>query len=135
MSKKKWPPLEAREVLAILRNLGLAYSHSKGGHDFYKGKRGGLACTVTFDEKQAPFDDFLLRSMADQARATREEWYGALERSASAAPPNLDPSIPVRCPACGVKVAFQRTDGGTNVYRCQTHGRVTLPPDGMIVVG
>jgi len=135
MSRKKWPPLEARDVLTILRSLGLTLSHSKGGHDFYKGTRGGKACTVTFDAKQAPFEAFLLKSMADQARASRDEFYGALERPSASQTRNLDPSIPVCCPTCGTRLAFSSASGGTNFYQCGTHGLVTLPPDGMIRIG
>ena len=32
-----WPPLDLRELLGILFSLGLTYSTSTGGHDFYVG--------------------------------------------------------------------------------------------------
>lgn len=77
-----WPPLELRELLEILAALGLTYSHSKGGHDFYKGVRGGLPCTVTVSAHCAPFGVDLIKFMCDQARSNRKEFYGATERTA-----------------------------------------------------
>ena len=46
-----WPPLELREVKTILTALGLQYSHSSGGHDFWKGVRNGVPRKVTVDPK------------------------------------------------------------------------------------
>lgn len=77
-----WPPLELREIKAILNALGLSYAHSKGGHDFYKGTRNEKPCTVTVDPKCAPFSATLLKYMCDQARCTREEFYGATDKTA-----------------------------------------------------
>jgi predicted RNA binding protein YcfA (HicA-like mRNA interferase family) len=78
-----WPPLELREVLAILTALGLSYSHSKGGHDFYKGTRNGKPCTVTVDPKNAPFSVDLLQSMCKQAGSNRKEFYSATKATAA----------------------------------------------------
>ena len=78
-----WPPLELREVMAILAALGLSYSHSKGGHDFYKGKRHGVPCSVTVDPKCAPFSVDLLQSMCKQAGSNRKEFYGATKATAA----------------------------------------------------
>lgn len=77
-----WPPLELREVIAILTTLGFLPSGSKGGHDFYVGERNGRRCKVTVDPKCAPFDDYLLQSMCKQANCKREEFYGATEKTA-----------------------------------------------------
>lgn len=77
-----WPPLEVREVTAILTALGFSYSHSKGGHDFYKGTMNGTACTVTVDAKCGPFGVYLLKMMCAQAGCTRAQFYGATEASA-----------------------------------------------------
>jgi predicted RNA binding protein YcfA (HicA-like mRNA interferase family) len=78
-----WPPLELREVRAILTALGLRYSHSKGGHDFWKGVRHGKGCTVTVASHSAPFGADLIQFMADQARANRKEFYGATASTAA----------------------------------------------------
>ena len=72
-----WPPLELREVEAILTVLGLSYSHSNGGHDFWKGVRNGVPCKVTVDPKCAPFSPYLLQCMCKQADSKRKEFYGA----------------------------------------------------------
>ena len=72
-----WPPLELRHVLEILRNLGLTYTGSKGGHDFYEGVHNGQKRKVTVDPKVAPFGADLLKSMCKQAGCARQEFYGA----------------------------------------------------------
>lgn len=74
---KRWPPLELREVVAILTALGLSYSHTKGGHDFYKGLRNGKGQRVTVDPKNSPFSDDLLQWMCQQSGASRDEFYNA----------------------------------------------------------
>jgi predicted RNA binding protein YcfA (HicA-like mRNA interferase family) len=79
---KKYPPLTAAEVVAILKSLGFIYSHSGGGHDFYKKTHSGKAHTVTVDAKYSPFDDFLLKSMIAQSGYTREQFYGATKNTA-----------------------------------------------------
>jgi predicted RNA binding protein YcfA (HicA-like mRNA interferase family) len=78
-----WPPLELREVLAILAALGFSYSRSNGGHDFYKGIRNGVPHMVTVDPKYAPFSEDLLRSMCKQAGSNRKEFYGAIKSAAA----------------------------------------------------
>ncbi len=78
-----WPPLEVREVRAILTALGLTYSHSRGGHDFWKGIRHGQPCTVTVDPKCAPFSPDLLQSMCKQAGSNRKAFYGATKKTAT----------------------------------------------------
>lgn len=77
-----WPPLELREVLGILTELGFTYHHSKGGHDFYKATRNGEEHTVTVDPKCAPFGVDLLKFMCDQAGSNRKEFYGATKATA-----------------------------------------------------
>ena len=78
-----WPPLELREVKTILTALGLQYSHSSGGHDFWKGVRNGVPRKVTVDPKCAPFSQDLLQSMSKQAGSNRAEFYGATPRTAA----------------------------------------------------
>lgn len=82
---KKYPPLETREVVAILRELGFQYSHSEGGHDFYKGSHTGKNWKVTVDPKASPFGDFLLKSMISQAGVTRDQFYAATKGTAAKA--------------------------------------------------
>lgn len=82
---KKYPPLETREVVAILRELGFQPSHSEGGHDFYKGSHSGKNWKVTVDPKASPFGDFLLKSMISQAGVSRDQFYGATKNTASKA--------------------------------------------------
>jgi hypothetical protein len=78
-----WPPLELREVIAILAAFGIHYSHSSGGHDFYVGFLNGQKRKVTVDPKYAPFDAYLLSSMCAQAGLGRKEFYGATKGTAA----------------------------------------------------
>ena len=78
-----WPPLELREVLAILGALGFSYKNSRGGHDFYVATHNGRKRKVTVDPKCAPFDEYLLQSMCKQAGSNRKEFYGATKSSAA----------------------------------------------------
>jgi len=78
-----WPPLELREVEAILRALGLSRTHHEGGHAFWKGTRHGRPCKVTVDAKCAPFSVDLLQSMCKQANSNRTEFYGATPGTAA----------------------------------------------------
>jgi predicted RNA binding protein YcfA (HicA-like mRNA interferase family) len=80
---RAWPPLQLREVLAILSALGFSYKNSRGGHDFYVTVRAGKKYKVTVDPKCAPFDQFLLQSMCKQAGANRAEFYGATPGTAA----------------------------------------------------
>ena len=82
---KKYPPLTDREVTAVLRELGFQYSHSEGGHDFYKGTHSGKNWKVTVDPKESPFNDFLLKSMISQAGVSRDQFYGATKNTANKA--------------------------------------------------
>jgi predicted RNA binding protein YcfA (HicA-like mRNA interferase family) len=78
---KKYPPLSDNEVLAILGALRFGYSHSKGGHDFYKATHSNKEWTVTVDTKYSPFDEFLLKSMIAQSGYDRETFYGATKKT------------------------------------------------------
>lgn len=82
---RKYPPLTEREVAAILGALGFGYSHSEGGHDFYKGTHSGKNWKVTVDPKESPFGDFLLKSMIGQAGVSRDQFYGATKNTAGKA--------------------------------------------------
>jgi len=79
---KKYPPLSTSEVVAILNALGFWYSHSTGGHDFYKATHSGRNWKVTVDPKESPFNDFLLKSMISQAGVSRDQFYAATKSTA-----------------------------------------------------
>ena len=79
---KKYPPLTAKEVVAILKALGFVYDHSAGGHDFYKATHSGRPWTVNVDEKESPFDDFLLKSMIAQSGYSHKAFYFATKKTA-----------------------------------------------------
>jgi predicted RNA binding protein YcfA (HicA-like mRNA interferase family) len=79
---KKYPPLTDREIVAILLSLGFIYSHSNGGHDFYKASHSGKAHTVTVDPKNSPFAGFLLKSMIAQSGYDYKYFYAATKKTA-----------------------------------------------------
>ena len=82
---KKYPTIPSRDVIAILMVLGFSYSHSAGGHDFYKANHSGKNWTVNVDEKCSPFDDFLLKSMIAQSGYSRDVFYGSTKKTAKMA--------------------------------------------------
>ena len=40
--------------------------------------------------------------------------------------------IQLKCPTCGQQLTYQYSQGDTHYYRCSTHGRLVLPPSGII---
>jgi len=72
-----WPPLKKRQVIEILTALGFVYSHTKGGHEFYKATVDGLKCSVTVSTHIADFSEDLLQFMCKQACSNRKAFYGA----------------------------------------------------------
>ena len=77
-----WPPLKSREVEGILHALGLRYSHSEGGHDFWKGMVGGRPRKVTVASHLREFGPDLLQFMANQAGVSRKDFYRATKATA-----------------------------------------------------
>ena len=51
-----------------------------------------------------------------------------------------DPRYPLKCPKCGSKLAYVRSEGpadiyqATHFYRCRNHGAVVLPPSDIVRV-
>jgi hypothetical protein len=49
-----------------------------------------------------------------------------------------DPHFPLKCPECGSKLVYVRSEGpadiyqATHFYRCRRHGVVILPPSGIV---
>jgi predicted RNA binding protein YcfA (HicA-like mRNA interferase family) len=138
---RKYPPLTAREVVAILEALGFGYSHSEGGHDFYKGSHSGRNWKVTVDEKESPFDDFLLKSMMKQAGVSREQFYAATDATAKkiGVAPSRQPRVAVPGPSfqatysgCGHKRALplqhNATDNHAHCFVCHPELRARPIP-------
>jgi predicted RNA binding protein YcfA (HicA-like mRNA interferase family) len=104
---RKYPPLTEREVVANLKALGFGYSHSEGGHDFYKGCHAGRNWKVTVDPKESPFDEFLLKSMMKQAGVSREQFYAATDATAKkiGVEPSKQPQVAFPGPSFQAKFA------------------------------
>lgn len=75
----KLAPVTCKEVKDLLRHLGFekkktnAGSHEKWKHPKFR----GAGRSVTVDCPKAPFDDFLMGSMARQAGLSKQEFWEA----------------------------------------------------------
>jgi predicted RNA binding protein YcfA (HicA-like mRNA interferase family) len=71
-------PLKAAEVRKILRVLGFELRPLKGtGHEHWV--KEGPFRKVTLSAHNEPFDNFIVKSMSDQAGVSVREFYAALE--------------------------------------------------------
>lgn len=73
----KLAPVKCNQVKNLLRNIGFQKvktnkgSHEKWRHDDFRGERRN----VTVDCPKAPFDDFLMGSMAKQAGCNKRDFW------------------------------------------------------------
>ena len=80
---RRYPPLSPSEVRTILRALGFELAHTTGSHEQWDhADLGGRPRRVTVDVAIGQFSPALVQSMIRQSGVTREEFYGATERSA-----------------------------------------------------
>ena len=42
--------------------------------------------------------------------------------------------ITLKCPKCGAPLTYQHSQGEVHFYRCPKHGRLVLPPSGVIQI-
>lgn len=84
MSRLRYPPLDCADVKRILRALGFELrKNNAGSHDSWirnDPKKGFLK--VTLDCPKAPFEEFLIKSMIEQAKSDRTTFYRATKQSA-----------------------------------------------------
>lgn len=88
MSRKKYPPLKPRHVVAILRALGFSLKRQDGtAHAQWELLQGpdGKRKVVTVDMAYPELNDFLMRSIVRQSGFTRDEFYGATKKTAKTA--------------------------------------------------
>lgn len=76
MGKRKYPPLKHKEVLEIISNLGFQYKRTVGSHAHYERLERNTRYIVTV-ANYSEFDDYLIKSMIDQAGCSREAFYSA----------------------------------------------------------
>lgn len=88
MGRRKYPPLTPSEVVAIVGGLGFCFDRREGSHAHYERKATAGSGTgpaqrkvVTIDMSIREFDDFLIKSMIRQSGFTREEFYGATDKT------------------------------------------------------
>lgn len=71
-------PLTAKEVRAILKNLGFRHRNTEGSHEQWV--KDDPFRKVTVDPPKAPFGDTLIQSMARQAGVSVRAFYDALNK-------------------------------------------------------
>jgi predicted RNA binding protein YcfA (HicA-like mRNA interferase family) len=77
----RYPPLDHRDVVRILTNLGFSPLPRTGtSHEQWVRVSGGLRRKVTLDSAKAPFARDLVSSMARQAGVSKAEFYAALKK-------------------------------------------------------
>jgi predicted RNA binding protein YcfA (HicA-like mRNA interferase family) len=83
MGRQRYPPLTPSEVVAILIALKFTLKRQVGSHCIYElpGSSARLRSVVTVDMNESDFDKFLIKSMIRQSNHSREEFYGATERT------------------------------------------------------
>ena len=83
MGKRRYPPLSLSEVRSILEALRFTLKRQDGSHQQYERAAQGqrVRAIVTLDVSVSSFGEFLLRSMIRQSTFSREEFYGATEKT------------------------------------------------------
>lgn len=79
---KKYPPLDFKEVLAILKANSFYLDNVVGSHQKYKKKTDKHSWSVTVDNGKAPFNEFHIKSMIDNSGLTREQFYNSTKETA-----------------------------------------------------
>jgi predicted RNA binding protein YcfA (HicA-like mRNA interferase family) len=84
MGRRRHPPLTPSEVVAILAELNFSEKRQEGSHKHFECPAEGERprSIVTVDMSESSFDEYLIKSMIRQSNRTREEFYGATERTA-----------------------------------------------------
>lgn len=78
---KRFPSLSYRETADILKALGFSVKTQKGSHEQWEGLIDGVRRKVTL-KVGIDYDERDIRSHIKQAGVSREEYYGATERTA-----------------------------------------------------
>lgn len=79
---RKYPSLTPSEVRAILQARTFVKKGQRGSHEQWAGVWAGNPRVVTVDGHYPEFDDDLIKSMIRQSGMTREQFYGATDRTA-----------------------------------------------------
>ena len=79
---KKYPLLEYDEVVSILKTRGFTLKDQQGSHEQYEGIVNDRKKKVTVDKNDAPYNDFIIKSMISQSGLTRVEFYTATKITA-----------------------------------------------------
>jgi predicted RNA binding protein YcfA (HicA-like mRNA interferase family) len=83
MGKRRYPPLTPTEVVAIVTELKFSFKRQDGSHRQYERAADSdrPRSVVTVDMSVASFAEYLIKSMIRQSNHTREEFYGATDRT------------------------------------------------------
>ena len=79
---KRYPQLTLAEVRSILKFNGFEVNNTVGSHQQWVGMIGGERRRVTVDISEAPFDDFLIKSMIRQSGVSRDDFYASTKATA-----------------------------------------------------
>jgi predicted RNA binding protein YcfA (HicA-like mRNA interferase family) len=77
----KYPPLTYSDTVAILKALGFSYKNQEGSHEHWIRQTPGRKFKVTLQKNQT-YGARDIRSHISQSGVTREEYYGACDRTA-----------------------------------------------------
>lgn len=83
MGRRRYPPLTPSEVVAIVEALGFTRKRQTGSHAHYERAADGKRprSIVTVDMSVSSFWEELIKSMIRQSNFSREEFYGATEKT------------------------------------------------------
>ena len=84
MGRRRYPPLTPTEVVTIAESLKFVFKRQVGSHAHYEraATSGTPRAIITIDMAESEFTEFLIKSMIRQSKHTREQFYGATERTA-----------------------------------------------------
>ena len=84
MGKHRYPPLTPSETVTIVEALGFCFKRQTGSHAFYEKPASGnrQRAVVCIDMAKDVFWPEIIKSMIEQSKHTRVEFYGATKKSA-----------------------------------------------------
>ena len=84
MGERRYPPLTPAEVAAIVEALGFRFKRQTRSHAHYEREADAVRPrrVVTVDMSMREFSERIIRSMIQQSRSSREDFYGANRRTA-----------------------------------------------------
>ncbi len=84
MGKRKYPPVTPSQVVSIVKALGFKFKNQTGSHAHYErpADANRERAVVTIDMDISEFWDDLIKSMIQQSKHSREQFYKATKQTA-----------------------------------------------------